>query len=79
VETEQARLHRAQLNSDQVYRVYLNELKDNEALGMGLIQLILATPKKAIAQAQVLLSRTRSQGQTNPKIEEIIKLIEAIK
>jgi predicted transposase YdaD len=45
---------------------------------VGLIQLILATPKKAIAQAQVLLSRARSQGQTNPKIEEIIKLIETI-
>jgi predicted transposase YdaD len=45
---------------------------------VGLIQLILATPKKAIAQAQMLLSRARSQGQTNPKIEEIIKLIETI-
>jgi predicted transposase/invertase (TIGR01784 family) len=78
VETEQTHLHRAQLNSDQVHRVYLNELKDNEALGVGLIQLILATPKKAIAQAQMLLSRARSQGQTNPKIEEIIKLIETI-
>jgi predicted transposase/invertase (TIGR01784 family) len=38
----------------------------------------LATPKKAIAQAQVLLSEARSQSQTNAKIAEIIKLIETI-
>jgi predicted transposase YdaD len=40
--------------------------------------LILAKPKKAIAQAQVLLSEARAQGQTNAKIAEIIKLIETI-
>jgi predicted transposase/invertase (TIGR01784 family) len=78
VEPEQRHLHRAQLNSDQVHRVYLNELEASEGLGVDLIQLILAKPKKAIAQAQVLLSEVRSQGQTNPKIAEIIKLIETI-
>jgi predicted transposase/invertase (TIGR01784 family) len=78
VEPEQRHLHRAQLNSDQVHRVYLNELEASEGLGVGLIQLILAKPKKAIAQTQVLLSEVRSQGQTNPKIAEIIKIIETI-
>ncbi len=78
VEPEQRHLHRALLNSDQVYRVYLDELEAREGLGVGLIQLILAKPKKAIAQAQVLLSEARSQGQTNAKIAEIIKLIETI-
>jgi predicted transposase YdaD len=33
VETEQTHLHRAQLNSDQVYRVYLNELKETRRWG----------------------------------------------
>jgi predicted transposase/invertase (TIGR01784 family) len=78
VEPEQRHLHRAQLNSDQVHRVYLNELKDSGALGVGLVQLILASPKKAIAHVQSLLSRTDAQGQTNPKIIAIIKLIETI-
>lgn len=78
VEPEQQNLHRAQLNSDQVHRVYLNELKDSGALGVGLVQLILASPKKAIAQVQLLLSRSDTQGQTNPKITAIIKLIETI-
>jgi predicted transposase/invertase (TIGR01784 family) len=78
VEPEHTHLHRALLNSNQVHRVYLNEIEPSEALGVGLIQLILAKPKKAIAQAQVLLSEARSQGQTNPKIAEIIKLVETI-
>lgn len=78
VEPEQRHLHRAQLNSDQVHRVYLNELEASEGVGVGLIQLILAKPKKAISQTQVLLSEVRSQGQTNPKIAEIIKIIETI-
>jgi predicted transposase/invertase (TIGR01784 family) len=78
VEPDQRHLHRAQLNSDQVHRVYLNELKDSGALGVGLVQLILASPKKAIAQVQSLLSRADAQGQKNPKITAIIKLIETI-
>ena len=78
VEPEQRHLHRAQLNSDQVHRVYLNELEASEGLGIGLIQLILAKPEQAINQAQVLLSEARSQDQTNPKITDIIKLIETI-
>jgi predicted transposase/invertase (TIGR01784 family) len=61
-----------------VHRVYLNELEASPSLGIGLIQLILAKPKKAIAQAQGLLAEARSQGQTNSKIAEIIKLIETI-
>ncbi len=78
VETDEQHLHRAQLNSDQVHRVYLNELKDSGALGIGLVQLILASPKKAVAQVQLLLCRTDAQGQTNPKTTAIIKLIETI-
>jgi predicted transposase/invertase (TIGR01784 family) len=78
LEPEQRHLYRAQLNSDQVHRVYLNELKASEALGVGLVQLILARRTKTMAQVQMLLSRADIQSQTNPKITEIIKLIETI-
>jgi predicted transposase/invertase (TIGR01784 family) len=78
LEPEQRHLHRSQLNSDQVHRVYLNELKASEALGVGLVQLILARRTKTMAQVQALLSRRDIQGQTNPKIAEIIRLIETI-
>ncbi len=78
IEPDQTRLHRAQLNSDQVHRVYLNELKSSDALGVGLMQLILADPGSAVSQAQTLMTKTRSQDQTNPKIAAIIGLIETI-
>jgi predicted transposase/invertase (TIGR01784 family) len=78
IEPDQTRLHRAQLNSDQVHRVYLNELKSSDALGVGLMQLILAAPNSAVSQAQTLMTKTRSQDQTNPKIAAIIGLIETI-
>jgi len=78
IEPDQTRLYRAQLNSDQVHRVYLNELKSSDALGVGLMQLILADSDSAVIQAQTLMTKTRSQDQTNPKIAAIIGLIETI-
>ncbi len=77
-EPDQTQLHRAQLSSDQVHRIYLNELESSEALGVGLIQLILADSANAVLQAQALMARTRSQSQTERKITEIMKLIETI-
>jgi predicted transposase/invertase (TIGR01784 family) len=78
IEPDQTHLHRAQLNSDQVHRVYLNELKSSDALGVGLMQLILADANSAVSQAQTLMTKTRSQDQTNPKIAAIMGLIETI-
>jgi predicted transposase/invertase (TIGR01784 family) len=77
-EPDQTHLHRAQLNSDQVHRIYLTELESSEALGVGLIQLILADSTSAISQAQALVSRTRSKSQSEAKSTEIVKLIETI-
>jgi predicted transposase/invertase (TIGR01784 family) len=78
IEPTQTHLYRAQLNSDQVHRIYLNELEARDGLGIGLIQLILADSSSALSQAQALLSRTRTQGQTEAQITAIIRLIETI-
>ena len=78
IEPDQIHLHRAQLNSDQVHRVYLSELEPSETLGVGLMQLILADSSGAVSQAQALVSRTRSKRQPEAKSTEIIKLIETI-
>jgi predicted transposase/invertase (TIGR01784 family) len=78
IEPEQTYLHRAQLNSDQIHRVYLNQLESSEALGVGLIQLILANLDDAVTLAQVLVSRARRQNQTEAKNAAIIGLIETI-
>lgn len=77
-EPEQTHLYRAQLNSDQVHRIYLNELEPSDTLGIGLIQLIVADATSAVSQAQALMSKTRTQGQPDPKIRVIIGLIETI-
>jgi predicted transposase YdaD len=68
------------LASDQVHRIYLDELTDvpTESFGVGLMQLILADSEDAIPQAQALLTKTHTQGQTNSKIAAIIEIIETI-
>ncbi len=77
-ELEQTHLYRAQLSSDQVHRVYLNELESSEALGIGLMQLILTDSADAVSQAQALMSRAGRQQQTGTKNAAIIGLIETI-
>lgn len=78
IEPGQTHLHRAQLNSNQVHRIYLNELESRDTLGISLIQLILADATNAVSQAQALMARSRSQGQQDSKITAIIRLIETI-
>jgi predicted transposase/invertase (TIGR01784 family) len=80
IEPKRRHLYRANLASDQVHRIYLDELTDvpTESFGVGLMQLILADSEDAIPQAQALLAKTHTQGQTNSKIAAIIEIIETI-
>ncbi|NJM77826.1 MAG: Rpn family recombination-promoting nuclease/putative transposase [Acaryochloridaceae cyanobacterium RU_4_10] len=80
IEPRQRHLYRANLASDQVHRIYLDELTDvpTESFGVGLMQLILADSEDAVSQAQALLNKTNAQGQTNSKIAAIIEIIETI-
>jgi predicted transposase/invertase (TIGR01784 family) len=80
VEPQNQYLYRANLNSDQVHRIYLDDFKgiQTESLGLGMMQLILANSVDAVTQAQSLLSKTRTQDRTDSKIAAIIELIETI-
>jgi predicted transposase/invertase (TIGR01784 family) len=80
IEPKKQHLYRANLNSDQVHRIYLDDLSGvpTESLGVGLMQLILADSVDAVIQAQALLSKARTQDQTDSKITAIIELIETI-
>ncbi len=80
VEPDQVHLHRALLNSDQVHRVFLDDLSGvaTTSIGVSLIQLILADTADAIVQAKSLLARTQAQEQTDSKMAAIIELIETI-
>jgi predicted transposase/invertase (TIGR01784 family) len=79
IEPANPHLYRANLDSNQVHRIYLEDLDEpSNSLGVGLMQLIVADSGNTVAQAQTLLSRTRSRDQTNPQIAAIIELIETI-
>jgi predicted transposase/invertase (TIGR01784 family) len=73
-------VYRANLNSDQVHRIYLEDLRNShtESLGVGLMQLILADNNDVVTQVQALLSKTQNQVQTDPKIAAIMDIIETI-
>jgi predicted transposase/invertase (TIGR01784 family) len=80
IEPTNRHVYRANLNSDQVHRIYLEDFNAlaTESLGIGLMQLILADNNDAITQAQALLSKTQNQVQTDPKIAAIMDIIETI-
>lgn len=80
LEPDNQYLYRANLSSDQVHRIYLDDLSDipTNSLGLGLMQLILAGTNDTVSQAQALLAKTRDQDQTDSKIAAIIELIETI-
>jgi predicted transposase/invertase (TIGR01784 family) len=73
-------LYRANLSSDQVHRIYLEDFRDSstESVGIGLMQLIVADTIDAIAKAKDLLTRTQPLSKTDAKFSAIIELIETI-
>jgi predicted transposase/invertase (TIGR01784 family) len=80
VEPKKRHLHRANLSSDQVHRVYLDDFKgtSTESLGIGLMQLIVADTTDAIAKAKELLARTEPLSKTDAKFSAIMETIETI-
>lgn len=70
---------RANLESDQVHRIYLEDLDEpSDSLGLGLMQLVVADSVDTVYLAQAMLSKAQTQEQTNPKIAAIMDLIETI-
>lgn len=79
IEPDYPQVFRANLNSDQVHRIYLEDLDEPvDSIGVGLMQLIVADAADTVTQAQALLSRVQPQEQTNPRFAAIIELIETI-
>ncbi len=80
VEPKNQGLYRANLNSDQVHRVYLEDFSktSTESLGIGMMQLIVSDAVDAIPKAKVLLAKTQPLSKTDPKFAAIMELIETI-
>jgi predicted transposase/invertase (TIGR01784 family) len=72
--------YRALLNSQQVHRVYLDELGDLEELPLGVALMVLTTVAEdaAPAAARMLLSRTEQETTTPAIAQGIIDLIGTI-
>jgi predicted transposase/invertase (TIGR01784 family) len=79
-EPENRDLYRANLNSDQVHRVYLEDFSETltESLGIGLIQLIVSDTVDAISKAKALLVKTQPLSKTDANFRAIMELIETI-
>jgi predicted transposase/invertase (TIGR01784 family) len=80
VEPKNRGLYRANLNSEQVHRVYLEDFSETstESLGIGMMQLIMADAVDAIPKAKVLLAKTQPFSKTDAKFAAIMELIETI-
>ncbi len=80
VEPRQQWIFRVLLGSEQVQRVYLEDLHGvtTESVGLGLMQLIVADQGVAVAQAKALLSRVQQQPQTDWERANLIELIETV-
>jgi predicted transposase/invertase (TIGR01784 family) len=80
IEPKNRGLYRANLDSEQVHRVYLEDFSDTstESLGIGMMQLIVSDAVDAIPKAKVLLAKTQPLSKTNPKFAAIMELIETI-
>jgi predicted transposase/invertase (TIGR01784 family) len=74
------RLYRANLSSDQVHRVYLEDFSNisTESVGIGLMQLIVADTIDAISKAKELLTQTQPLSKTDAKFAVIMEIIETI-
>ena len=61
------------LNSDRVRRVYLDELEANQSLGVGIVQLVIESNKKAPAKAINLISQARQQVTDEQLQQQILE------
>ena len=80
IESKEIEPYRVLLESPQVQRVYLNQLGEatESSLGIGIVQLVVETPKKTPSQARHLLAKANQEVNNAALKLEIIQLIEMI-
>ncbi|WP_414573453.1 Rpn family recombination-promoting nuclease/putative transposase [Nostoc sp. CCY 9925] len=80
LEPSDTRTHRLFLNSDQVQRIYLDELGNSNTLpiGINLMQLTIASEKAMASQARLLIERVQLESTDALPKNEIIDIITTI-
>ena len=66
------------LGGDRVKRIYLDELGQNQSLGVGIIQLVVENEKIAATTAKSLIAKARQQLTDEQLQQQIIEFIETI-
>ncbi|HHP7243483.1 MAG TPA: Rpn family recombination-promoting nuclease/putative transposase [Elainellaceae cyanobacterium] len=78
VEPDDGTLHRALLSSNQVRRVYLDELDVEQSIGIHLLKLVIEPEETTVEQARQLISQARSGDTENLVSSEIIDMVVTI-
>jgi predicted transposase/invertase (TIGR01784 family) len=78
LEPTDKKTHRIFLNSDQVQRIYLDELGSNMPIGINLMQLTIASEKAMAEQARLLIERVQLEETGRLPKNEIIDIITTI-
>jgi predicted transposase/invertase (TIGR01784 family) len=80
IEPPDFRLFRNLIHSDQVHRIYLEDLKapSDGNVGLDLMRLIVSKKKDAVSQAKDLLSRTQQRSVTEPQLKVIMGLVKTV-
>ncbi|KAM3091766.1 Rpn family recombination-promoting nuclease/putative transposase [Phormidesmis sp. 146-12] len=80
VEQTNSQPYRALLNSDQVHRVYLNELGNVEELPLGVAAMVLTIVDEVNAPeiARLLIGRANQEASTGAARQSIIEMISTI-
>jgi predicted transposase/invertase (TIGR01784 family) len=79
-EPSDTRIHRMFLNSDQVQRIYLDELgsPSQQPIGINLMQLTIASDEAMAEQARLLIERVQQEETSILARNEIIEVITTI-
>jgi predicted transposase/invertase (TIGR01784 family) len=80
MEQSNAHPYRSLMNSDQVHRVYLDELGEMETLPFGIAAMVLTIVEEAEAaeRARMLIDRTNREALSSTDKEGIIRMVSTI-
>lgn len=80
MEQKNLRPYRCLLQSDQLVRIYLDELPPAapDQFEMGILELIAAKPEVALEKAQVMVPRLRSSNRSNAFQRQVVQFLETI-
>ncbi len=78
IESESPLPYQFLLDGDRVKRIYLDELGQNQSLGVGIIQLVVENEKIAATTAKSLIAKARQQLTDEQTQQQIIEFIETI-